>query len=365
MATSKRLGIWGGGSNSAVGRLHASASRLDGLWNIVAGAFSRNPKTNLETIDKYNLQDCSLYSSLEEMVAQESNLDAIAVLTPTPLHYEGCMHILQNGKCSILCEKTVSTSVKEAIKLADAAAEKNVSFYCFYNYTGYPMIREAKTLINEGVIGNIISVESNMLQQTFLNQIDNSPVRPQEWRLKDMDIPCVSLDLGVHVINLIEFVCSKRLTQVTSIHTSLGNFQGIIDYVSGNAIMDDNIQCTFKYGKAFLGRENDFSIEIYGTNGSISWSQKYPDELILSSQGESKHLHLSNNSIIEASAYRYQRFKAGHPTGFVEAFGNYYYDLYYSNYNYIFGIDESIHNMKVLDAIHKSAKNDSLLMQIN
>ena len=119
--------------------------------------------------------------------------------------------------------KTVSTSVKEAIKLADAAAEKNVSFYCFYNYTGYPMIREAKTLINEGVIGNIISVESNMLQQTFLNQVDNSPVRPQEWRLKDMDIPCVSLDLG-GCQNLIEFVCSKRLTQVTQF-TSLGNFQ--------------------------------------------------------------------------------------------------------------------------------------------
>ena len=364
LSVSKKLGFWGGGCKSAVGRLHASACRLDGLWNISAGAFSRDINNSIETLKKFNLEKCSIYSSLEEMISKENNLDAIVILTPTPQHYEGCLHVMNNSNISIFCEKTVATSVAKSEELERIARQNNTNFFCFFNYTGYPMLREAKTIINRGLIGEILSVEANMLQQTFLNTKNNSPITPQAWRLKDAEIPCVSLDLGVHLMNLIEFVSSQKITHINAVEASLGCFPNVIDYVSGNALINNNIHCSFKYGKSFLGRENDFSITIYGKHGSLQWSQLTPDVLKYSKKGEVKHLHLSSDMIKEASSERYQRFKAGHPSGFVEAFANYYYDLYQDNKEYTFGLSESIHNMKILEAVHQSAKSNSSFVHI-
>jgi len=365
MIKSKKLGVWGGGINSAAGRVHIAASRLDGLWKIVAGSFSRDQSVNKQTKEFHMLEECSLYSTLEDLIDQEQDLDGILVLTPTPLHLDGCKYILEHSSVPIFCEKTVSVSVEECKQLCRLEYMFGNPFFCFFNYTAYPMIREAKNIIENGLIGDIVSVDCNMLQQTFLAESNGVPVIPQPWRLGAYELPCISLDLGVHAISLVEFVTSSLITHASGIEKCLGNFPGIIDYVSTQTVLESGAPCTIKYGKCFLGKENDFNITVYGDAGSLRWCHSRPDSLYICTQGEEKELGLSSSLIEIASNSRYSRFKPGHPTGFIEAFGNYYYDLYHGNRNYTFGLSECLHNLEVIETIHRSANRQCELLSVS
>ena len=229
------------------------------------------------------------------------------------------------------------------------------------------MVREIRSIIKEGAIGKILSVEATMPQQTFsLTDKSSQAIKPQSWRLSENGcIPHVSLDLGAHVVNLGEFVTNRLTTSASGFATSRGNFQQVNDYVNATLLLDNEIPFAVMYGKCFLGNDNGLRLTVYGSECSLRWFQKKPDILTLAKpSGEISEVTLMDPRLKEAIKTRYSRFKSGHPTGFIEAFSNYYEDLFHEETNYIFDLDHAIHGLKVLEAIHASSRNHSIFTAV-
>lgn len=368
MKRQKLLGIIGGSHTSAAGRCHVTASQLDNYWSIRAAMFSKNYEKSRRSKDHYGLDHCNTYEAIEDFLNESKNLDAISIVTPTNIHAEQCIDIIKNSNTDIFCEKAIATSSSEAEAIKKALSQKtNQKVYTFFNYTGYPMVRELREMIAMGDLGELVSVEILMPQQTFLlTDAKNQKIRPQEWRLKEQKcIPHVSLDLGAHVINLGEFVTQKKSTLASAYTTSRGNFPQAIDLVNGTILLEQNIPFCFMYGKCMLGHDNGLRLTVNGSKSSVSWNQKIPDILTLSkANGEIYQVNHTCSSLKIANHNRYTRFKSGHPTGFIEAFANYYQDLYHQNKNNIFSLGEAIHGLKVLEAIHESSSKRSIFTEV-
>jgi len=355
------IGIIGGGMNSAVGRAHVSALNLDGNWNISSGFFSRNSEVNARSAAMYGVE--STCFSIDQFIDQNSNkLDSVLVLTPTPTHYEIISKLLLSD-FNVISEKSLSTSLLEAAELKNLSDKLSKKLYVTFNYTGYPMIREIQRRIEIGQIGKLHSMSIEMPQDGFI--VSNSEGRPnniQDWRMKDYSLPTISLDLGVHVLSLIHFITKSKFSKVVAVERHSGIIDNVVDNVHVIGQLEDGVDASLSFGKVFSGEKNNISIRVYGNKGSIKWTHHRPDRFSQSdNRGETREVQLSSPDLIEAQLPRYNRFKAGHPTGFVEAFGNYYEDLRTAllgeDSSNVFAAEMALLGMKELDAIHKSALN--------
>lgn len=362
------IGFIGGAINSAVGTVHKIASQMDGKFKLVAGCFSKDPEINKITAEEWDVDPNRVYNSWELLLEKElGKLDAIIILTPTPDHGYMIEKSLKYGY-PVISEKSITESVGEAKRIKDIVNDLNGFLTITFNYTGYPIIRELKKLITKGQLGKINQVLIEMPQEGFIKtDIHNQPITPQNWRLKDYEIPTISLDLGVHVYSLIHFLIHEEPVEVCAVENTFGLFDVIVDDVHAIAKFTNNIICNIWYSKSSLGNRNGLRIRIYGTNGSAEWFQMNPEELILCNKyGEKKITSRGNNFSETINDIRYNRFKAGHPSGFIEAFANLYSDIYdalcnyksgikniYSN-EYTFTIDDGLKGLIFLDAMHKS-----------
>lgn len=356
-----RIGIIGGGLNSAVGRAHVSALNLDGNWNICTGFFSRNAEVNSRSAAFYGVE--STCFSIEQFIDQGlDKLDAVLVLTPTPTHFEIISKLLHSD-FNVISEKSLSASVIESTDLMNLSNEMHKKLYVTFNYTGYPMIREIQRRVEMGQIGSLHTVDIEMPQDGFI--VRNGEGRPnniQNWRMKDYAIPTVSLDLGVHVLSLIHFLTKSNFSKLVAVEKHSGIIDKVVDNVHVIGHLHNGADATLSFGKVFSGEKNNISIRLFGDKGSIKWTHHQPDRFAQSdSHGESRDVQLSSFDLIEAQLARYNRFKAGHPTGFIEAFGNYYEDLRTAllgeDASNVFAADLAVQGMKELDAMHKSASS--------
>lgn len=325
-----KLGIIGGALDSAVGRSHHIAAQMDGRFRIVAGCFSPNSENNLATAKSLDVSEARTYSDWRKFLeVEQSQIDAVLLLTPTPMHAEMAVAALEL-KIPVISEKALCVSAAEAETIR-AARDKNDGFVAVtYNYTGYPMVRELRGMIREGRFGRLTHVAAEMPQEGFLRLvgIDSSKPLPQAWRLKDHFIPTVSLDLGVHLHHLIWFLTGESPMEVSAMQQSQGHFEGIVDNVQCLARYTGDVPVQMWYGKAALGYANGLRIRIFGTEGSAEWVQMNPEVLVLNdNRGNASHTSRSANGWKICNQERYTRFKAGHPAGFIEAFANYYYDI--------------------------------------
>ena len=321
------LGFIGGALDSAVGYAHFSACMMDNEWDLVFGAFSENPQLNAETARAYGVANDRCYDSWREMLAAEKErLDAVAVLTPTPSHCDVVVECLQQG-IPVICEKALavnSVEVKQILKARDSAS----GFLAVtYNYSGYPMVRELRNLIRKGVLGRILHFQIEMQQEGFL-RVDcqgNKPL-PQSWRLADGQIPTIHLDLAVHLHQLIHYLTGQRPLEVVSDQESHGWFD-VVDNVTCLCRYSDGIQGQAWFSKSALGHRNGLRVRIYGSDASAEWFQACPEELLLSFSDGSRQIVDRASAVEVAVKPRYNRFKAGHPAGFIEAFANLYVDI--------------------------------------
>lgn len=353
------IGIIGGGINSAVGRAHVSALNLDGNWRISTGFFSRSAEINSRSATFYGVE--STCYSIEQFINESSNkLDAVLVLTPTPTHFEIISKLMRAG-FNVISEKSLTASVFDSTELMNIANQLKKKLYVTFNYTGYPMIREIRRRVEMGQIGNLHTVDIEMPQDGFI--VRNSEGRPnniQDWRKKDYEIPTVSLDLGVHVLSLMHFLTKSEFSKLVAAERHSGIINKVVDNVHVIGQLQNGADVSLSFGKVFSGEKNNISIRMYGDKGSIKWMHHQPDRFIQSdSHGEKREIQLSSFDLIEAHFPRYNRFKAGHPTGFIEAFGNYYEDLRTAllgeDSSNVFAAEIAVLGMKELDAIHKSA----------
>ncbi len=320
-----RIAFIGGALNSAVGYTHFNASRLDGHFRVEAGCFSRNTKHNELTAQTYGVSADRIYDNWQQLFdAEKSNLDAIVILTPTPSHAEIAVAALEAGY-PVICEKALGRSSEEC-RLIDAAVSKNKGYLAVtYNYSGYPMVRELQTMISEGRFGKIQQIHIEMPQEGFLRLGAN----PQDWRRSDALVPTVSLDLGVHIHHLVDFLTGGNKPQkVVGDQSSYGQFNGLVDNVYCLAQYQDELRVQAWWGKTALGQRNGLRIRVFGSIASAEWYQMQPEDLRWAdNDGHYYVLDRGSSEAKTAQEPRYNRFKAGHPSGFIEAFANLYADI--------------------------------------
>lgn len=320
------LGFLGGGLNSAVGYTHFAASHMDGLFKVAAGCFSRDADINLATAEQFGVQGDRAYADISELLAKEADtLDAICVITPTPQHLESVSAILE-AEIPVICEKALTTSAENASQMVALAKTKRAPLAVTFNYIGYPMVREAKALIDSGALGTLQHLVIEMPQESFLRE----GASPQAWRKLDYDIPCVSLDLGVHVVHMADFLSGGLAHEaVFSAEGRYGDVSGVVDTVYTTLKLEGGVLAILSWGKAALGYRNGLSFRAFGSKGSLFWDQMSPEFLVYNKKDGQRHtIDRGQMGLLEANKARYNRFKAGHPSGFIEAFANIYADLY-------------------------------------
>ncbi|CAK8711703.1 Glucose--fructose oxidoreductase [Candidatus Electronema halotolerans] len=320
-----RAGIIGGSLNSAVGYTHFNASRLDGHFLVEAGCFSRDAQQNENSARIYGVSPERIYSRWQQLLEQEGErLDAVVVLTPTPAHAEIVTAALEFGY-PVICEKALGVCSEECRRIDQIIKEKDGFLAVTYNYSGYPMVRELRRMISEGRLGELQQIHIEMPQEGFLRRA----AQPQAWRCKDYAVPTVSLDLGVHVHHLIDFLTGgKKPQQIVGDQSSYGPFHGVVDNVYCLARYQDNLRVQAWWGKTALGQRNGLRVRVFGSKAAAEWYQMEPEDLRWSDD-DGHHFMIDRGSgeAETARQLRYNRFKAGHPSGFIEAFANLYADI--------------------------------------
>jgi predicted dehydrogenase len=362
------LGFIGGGWNSAVGTTHFIASRMDGLFSVNAGVFSRHAEVNQQTASRWDVAEARTYDTIDKLLDRESGkLDAIVVLTPTPDHTEPVLQALERG-FAVICEKALATSIDDALRITRAVEASGGFLAVTYNYTGYPMVRELRRLMQEGRLGRITQVHVEMPQEGFARfGPDGKPASPQAWRLRDGLIPTISLDLGVHLHNLVQFLTGERPLEVVATHGSHGHFPDVVDNVTCMARYSGGMDGSFWFSKSAIGHRNGLRLRVYGSKGSAEWFQMAPEDLHL--HDVHGQLNVIDRASVDArlsAEARYTRFKAGHPAGFIEAFANLYDDIAHSlaahragqpsASEFVFGAPDALDGLLALEAMARSAE---------
>jgi predicted dehydrogenase len=357
--TPLRIGIIGGALNSAVGYTHFNASRLDGHFQVESGCFSRDMEQNENSARIYGVSPERVHRHWQSLIEKEiSNLDAIVVLTPTPTHTDIVTAALE-AEYPVICEKALGVSSEECRRIDEMVKRKKGFLAVTYNYSGYPMIRELRRMIRDGRLGELQQIHIEMPQEGYLRQ----SAKPQPWRCRDYEVPTVSLDLGVHVHHLVDFLTDgKKPEQVIGDQASYGLFPDLIDNVYCLARYQDNVRVQAWWGKTALGYRNGLRVRIFGSKASAEWYQMDPENLRWADD-DGHHFVLDRGSgeADTASKIRYNRFKAGHPSGFIEAFANLYADIAenlraYQSGNkmkndFVYGADHAEEGMCFLEAL--------------
>ncbi len=366
-----RIAILGGATNSAVGMAHNSAIRLSSKFDLCAGCFSRNERINKETANSYGVDQKRAYKNIDELLKKERDrIDAVAILVPSTQHYEMVMRCLKDGIPAI-CEKPLACSLDEIRNIKEERDRTNGYVSVIYNYLGYPMIRELKYLIGDGQLGEVEQVIAEMPQEGFIRvKSDGSPIVPQEWRLHETEIPMISLDLGAHLHILVKYLIEQQPRMVFATSNTYGNFEGIKDSVSAIISYTNNVTCNMWYAKTALGTRNGLSLRVFGSKGSARWVQESPEYLEMAdSYGHKYILDRGSPGLNISNQKRYNRFKPGHPSGFIEALANYYDDIAeeliafkHGHYSVTssaqknsFGVDEALEGLSLLATIEKSS----------
>lgn len=364
------LGFIGGSLKSAVGYAHFAASRLDNRWQLMAGCFSRDQETNLATGQQWNVLPERIYTDWQELITRErGKLDAIVILLPTPEHAKASLAALEAGH-AVICEKSLATSTDEARLICECIQKQNAFMTVTYNYSGYPMIRELKQIIAENKLGKIRQVIVEMPQESFKRlRPDGKKPQPQAWRTKDYAIPTISLDLGVHLHHLITYLTGEKALEVLSDQSTQGEHVNVIDNVMCMAKYSNEMRCQIWFSKTAIGYRNGLRLRIFGETGSAEWLQENPEELLLNfASGQRLILDRASDNLLVARQPRYNRFKAGHPAGFIEAFANLYYDIADNlilfkqgkpfDRDYICNLQLALEGLTFFEILHTASAND-------
>lgn len=324
-----RLGMVGGGKDAFIGAVHRIAARLDGEFRLVAGALSSTPERALELGRALGLDEKRIYGSFRDMAAREARLkdgiEAVAIVTPNHMHYPTAREFLKRG-IHVICDKPLTSTLADARKLAALARESDALFVLTHNYTGYPMIRQARQMVAEGALGTIRVVQAEYAQDWLTEAAEETGSKQASWRTDPAQSGAGGSigDIGTHAFNLLSFVTGLRTEELAA---------DLHRFVAGRRV-DDNahIMLRFEGGARGMlwssqvapGNENGLKLRVYGDRGGLEWSQEEPNRLWFTPFGEPKRLITRNGAGANAAAARVSRIPSGHPEGYLEGFANIY-----------------------------------------
>lgn len=322
-----RAGIVGGGQGSFIGAVHRIASELDGQAEVVAGAMSSNPQRAAASAQAWFLKRS--YTSYEEMARVEASLtdgiDFVMITTPNHLHYPVACAFLAHG-IHVVCDKPMTLTLTEAQALVALVAQKQIVFALTHNYTGYPAVRQARHLVQQGQLGTIRKVLVEYMQDWLMEPQEQGGNKQAEWRTDPARAGiagCIG-DIGTHGENLLEYISGLKIASVCADLTT---------FVEGRQLDDDaNILLRLENGgKGVLtcsqiaaGEENALSIRIYGSKAGLEWHQMEPNTLILKCPGQPQQILRTGHGYMSDASSSVTRTPPGHPEGYLEAFANLY-----------------------------------------
>lgn len=374
-----RMGMIGGGEGSLIGPVHRMAARLDGLSELVCGAFSTDPAVSSATGEREYLDRSRVYETWHEMITIEKSLSGdirphfISIVTPNYLHYGPAKMALEAG-FHVVCEKPLCMSVAEAVDLHETVERTGNLFCLTHNYTGYPMVKRAREMVLGGEIGTVRKVAVEYFQGWLSSPVEKTGNRQAEWRSDPAraGIAGAMADIGTHAFNLAEYVSGLEVKALSADLHSVVPGRLLDD--DGNVILhfSNGVCGTLLASQIATGEENNLSIRIYGDKGGISWRQMEPNTVMAMWSDKPPQMLRTGTSFTGSgvAAPMHTRIPAGHPEGFIEAFANLYRNFAHSiiarmegrshdimaDYP---GIYEGVRGMKFLEAVVASGLNNS------
>lgn len=329
-----KMGMVGGGRGAFIGAVHRMAANLDGKIELVAGCFSSDPEKSMLSGQDFFLSPDRVYSTFEEMADREAALplgeriDFVSIVARNDLHYKVAKKFLENG-IHVICEKPLALSKAQGEELKAVVEKSGLVFALTHNYTGYPMVKEAKAMVAEGKLGKILKIVAEYPQGYAISAYDEAASaggKISNWRM-DPSISGISNcmgDIGTHAENLAQYISGLRLEAVAA---------DLNTFIPGRQLDDDgSMLCRYEGGargvlfasQISTGDENNLNVRIYGTKASIEWHQEHPNELIVKFADKPREVWRRGNSYNGAVAQKYTRLPFGHPEAFIEAFANVY-----------------------------------------
>lgn len=325
-----RLGMVGGGPGAFIGGVHRIAARLDDRYELVAAALTSDPKRSLAGAKELNIPRA--YSSFEDMASAESKradgTEVVSIVTPNHLHYPAAKAFLEAG-IHVICDKPLTTNLKDALHLAEIVKRTGLVFGLTHNYTGYPMVRQAREMVLAGELGPIRVIQVEYAQDWLSTPLEKTGQKQAEWRTDPARSgPAGALgDIGTHAYQLACFVTGLACEEVAS---------DVTTFVPGRRL-DDNVHMLlhFSHGaKGALwasqvapGNENNLHLRVYGEKAGIEWRQENPNELAFSPLAEPPRVIRRGGPRTGHAAQHATRIPSGHPEGYLEAFAQLYKDL--------------------------------------
>jgi len=326
-----KMGMIGGGPGSFIGAIHRIAANMDGEIELVAGVFSSDPEKSKEAGASLYLDPNRVYGSYDEMFEKESQLpedekmDFVSIVTPNHVHFDPSMKALEYGYHLVL-DKPMTLTLEEAHTLYSKIKSSGKLFCLTHTYTGYPMIKQAKQMVEDGVLGNIRKVYVEYPQGWLTEMLENEDNKQAAWRTdpaKSGKAGCMG-DIGTHAFNLAEYITGLKLTKLCA---------DINIKVEGRLLDDDgNVLLKFNNGASgtliatqiATGAENNLNIRVYGDKAGLEWKQEDNNTLIIRHHNQPDQIYRAGTPYLGHNAQENTRTPAGHPEGYLEAFANLY-----------------------------------------
>jgi predicted dehydrogenase len=324
-----RLGMVGGGQGAFIGAVHRIAARIDDQFELVAGALSSDPVRAKASAKEIGLADDRAYGSFADMAKAEAaradGIEAVAIVTPNHMHAPAAKAFLEAG-IHVICDKPLTTTVAEAEELVALVKKTGKVFVVTHNYTGYPMIRQARAMVANDELGKIRLVQAEYLQDWLTERLEESGHKQADWRTDPARSGaggCIG-DIGTHAYNLACFVTNLDLDALLA---------QLSTFVPGRRL-DDDVQILLKWkggakgmlwaSQVAVGNENGLTLRVYGTKGGLEWAQEHPNQLWFTPYGKPRQLLTRGGAGAQPEAGRVTRVPSGHPEGYLEGFATIY-----------------------------------------
>jgi len=372
-----KMGMVGGGRDAFIGSVHRMAANLDGQIELVAGAFSSNAEKSKASGEDLFLDNNRVYENYETMAKTEASLpereriDFVSIVTPNHMHFPVAKCFLEAG-FHVICDKPMTFDLDEAVELKRIVERSGKVFALTHNYTGYPMVKEARHMVESGKLGKILKIVAEYPQGWLIDDIDAEGQKQAEWRTdpsKAGASSCIG-DIGTHAENLGRYITGLAIDSLCAEFTT---------FVEGRRLEDDgNMLVRYEGGaKGILyasqisaGEENSLRIRIYGEKASIEWQQEYPNDLIVKYPDAPRQTYRRGNEYLSEAAQNASRIPPGHPEAFIEAFANIYLEATQAIRDSIEGVqsskpydfpnvDDGIEGIAFIATCVKSAKSES------
>ena len=377
MCAKLKMGMVGGGPGAFIGRIHRMAAELDGDAQLVCGAFSSDPERSREAGSSFHLAPDRVYESYARMFEVEvgqpfaQRMDFVVIATPNHLHYEPARLALESG-FHVVVDKPMCFSLEEARALQEVVERSGKILAVTYTYSGYPMVKQARSLVADGRIGRVRKIYAEYTQGWLSSNLEASGSKQASWRTDPARSGAGGAigDIGTHVAHLAEYVSGLSITHVNAMLNTFVQGRRLDDDSSMLVRFDNGASGVLVATQIAAGEENNLSIRLYGDKGAIEWQQLEPNSLVVRSPEGPVEIFRTGRVYLEEAAARNSRTPPGHPEGYIEAFANLFGAFFRAvraqagganidlrDYD-VPGVTDGVRGMAFIEAVIRSAQSD-------